>query len=78
MKAKVSETLGYILMTNQSAVNQVQKAVIKNVDIKNCHACGKEHQNLSVTALENPIEWYNFYSTCPFTNKPIYIKFVTE
>jgi transcription elongation factor Elf1 len=83
MKAQFRGVLEYILegapnMANETQVNKVQMVTLNNVNIKNCYACGQEHLNIEVTALEKPVEWYNFKAMCPFTQKEIFIKFVTE
>lgn len=84
MKNKLSQTLDYILnmevpkMDSPVLVNAVQTAQINNINVKNCHACGKEHHGLTVRQLELQMDWYNYITECPFTQKPIYIKFVTS
>lgn len=46
------------------------------VDIKGCARCGKDHDDLPMIPLFNPIDEYKYFTNCPENNHPILIKTV--
>ena len=50
----------------------------KWVDVKRCQRCGKDHDHLLFSPLDNAADDYKFCSICPETSQPILLRVVSD
>lgn len=54
----------------------MSEQVITNVS--RCQRCGEDHNQLIFQRLDNAIDNYNYWGTCPTKNQPILLKVVED
>lgn len=54
----------------------MRETAIRNVEA--CPRCGQDHEDLETERLDNPPEWFGWWSTCPTTGQPVLTEVLAE